>query len=78
MILTHAESLVVRRAVTAYRAMRNKTTKGAYRGQTADRILEELHPTPSRWIALASLVIARATDHGGPATSPSAPPGTAS
>jgi len=60
MTLTHAESLVVRRAVAAYRAMRNKTTKGAFQGRTADEILEELHPTPSRWFALAALVIARA------------------
>ena len=65
MILTPAETLVVRRAVTAYRAMRNKTAKGAFDGVTADEILEELHPTPSRWFALAALVIARADEEPG-------------
>jgi hypothetical protein len=60
MILTPAEEIAVRRAVTAYRAMRNKGTKGAFRGVTADQILEELHPTPVRWLALAAFVIARA------------------
>ncbi len=60
MILTHAEEIAVRRAVTAYREMRNKDSKGAFRGVTADQILEELHPTPVRWVALASFVIARA------------------
>jgi hypothetical protein len=60
MILTPAEEIAVRRAVTAYREMRNKDTKGAFRGVTADQILEELHPTPVRWVALASFVIARA------------------
>jgi len=65
MILTPAESLVVRRAVTAYRAMQNKTTRGVYQGVTADQILEELHPTPARWFALAALVIARADEDQG-------------
>ncbi len=65
MNLTPAESLVVRRAVTAYRAMRNKTTSGAYRGATADQILEELPPTPGHWFALAALVIARADEEQG-------------
>lgn len=68
MILTQAEEAAVRRAVTAYNAMRDKATKGAFQGETADEILEELHPTPLRWIALASLVIARAEGdptHGG-------------
>jgi hypothetical protein len=60
MILTQTEETVIRRAVTAYNAMRNKATKGAFQGVTADEILEELHPTPLRWAALASLVIARA------------------
>lgn len=59
MILTHAEELAVRRAVKAYRAVRNKVTKGPFRGMTADAILEELHPTPLRWAALAAFVIAR-------------------
>lgn len=62
MILTRAEETVVRRAVTAYHAMRNKATKGAFQGVTADQILEELGPTPLRWVALASLVITRAKD----------------
>lgn len=66
MILTRAESSVVLRAVTAYRAMRNKTTKGTFQGETADQILEELHPTPSRWFALAALVIARANEEQRP------------
>lgn len=68
MILTQAEETAVRRAVTAYRAMRQKATKGAFQGVTADQILEELHPTPVRWAALASLVISRAEaepNHGG-------------
>ncbi|NJD19362.1 MAG: hypothetical protein FIA95_08800 [Gemmatimonadetes bacterium] len=62
MILTPAEAVVVGRAVTAYRAVRNKTAKGAFEGTTADEILEELHPTPSRWFALAALVITRADE----------------
>jgi hypothetical protein len=65
MVLTPAESLVVHRAVTAYRAMREKSSKGVYRGVTADQILEELHPTPARWFALAALVIARADEEQG-------------
>jgi hypothetical protein len=69
MILTPAEEVAVRRAVVAYRAMRNKTAKGVFRGVTADQILEELDPTPVRWVALASFVVARAQgepqSHGG-------------
>ena len=60
MILTEAEESAVRRAVVAYRAMNEKSTKGAFHGVTADEILEELHPTPLRWVALASLVVSRA------------------
>jgi hypothetical protein len=60
MILTRAEERAVRRAVVAYRAMNEKVTKGAFRGVTANAILEELHPTPDRWVALASLVVSRA------------------
>ncbi len=67
MILTPTEEIAVRRAVKAYRAMRNKAAKGAFRGVTADEILEELHPTPVRWVALAAFVIARA--EGEPASS---------
>lgn len=66
MILTPAEKIAVRRAVTAYRNMRNKATKGAFRGVTADQILEELHPTPVRWVALAAFVIRQGEGrHGG-------------
>jgi hypothetical protein len=64
MILTRAEEGVVRRAVVAYRAMSEKATKGAFQGTTADAILEELHPTPLRWVALASIVVSRAQDEG--------------
>ncbi len=60
MVLTQAEEIAVRRAVEAYSAMQSKATKGVYRGVTADQILEELHPTPLRWVALASLVVSRA------------------
>ena len=60
MILTHAEKAVVRRALRAYHAVEHKDVKGVFRGVTADQILEELHPTPVRWVELASLVIARA------------------
>ncbi|MGD8320073.1 MAG: hypothetical protein PVJ02_06450 [Gemmatimonadota bacterium] len=66
MILTPAEERAVRRAVAAYRAMSEKSTKGAFRGLTADEILEEVHPTPLRWVALASLVVSRAQDEGHP------------
>jgi len=60
MILTEAEENAVRRAVEAYSAMQDKATKGVFRGTTADQILEELHPTHHRWVALASLVVSRA------------------
>ena len=60
MILTPAEEIAVRRAVVAYRAMRDKSAKGVYRGVTADQILEELDPTPVRWVALASFVVTTA------------------
>lgn len=60
MTLTASEERAVSRAVAAYLAMGGKTTKGAFRGVTADQILEELNPTPARWVALASLVVSRA------------------
>lgn len=60
MVLTPAEEIAVRRAVEAYSAMQSKATKGAFQGETADQILEELQPTPLRWVALASLVVSRA------------------
>lgn len=59
MELTPAEEAAVRRAVKAYREVRNKATKGVFRGMTADQILDELHPTPERWAELASFVIGR-------------------
>lgn len=64
MVLTQAEEAVVRRAIEAYRDKRSRATKGAYRGVTADEILEELHPTPVRWAELASFVISHARDDG--------------
>lgn len=60
MVLTPAEEIAVRRAVAAYRAMRDKTTKGAFHGETADEILDALHPTPGRWVTLAAFVVAEA------------------
>jgi len=60
MNLTPAEEIAVRRAITAYRAMMYKTTKGVFRGVTAGSILDELHLTPARWAALATFVIANA------------------
>jgi len=59
MELTATEEKVVRRAVEAYRQVRNRVTKGAFQGRTADQILDELHPTPERWAELASVVIGR-------------------
>jgi len=61
MILTPAEEIAVRRAVAAYRAMRDKTSKGAFSGETADQILDALHPTPGRWVTLAAFVVAEAS-----------------
>jgi hypothetical protein len=60
MKLSCAEEIAVGRAVVAYRAMQEKSRKGVFLGVTADQILEELDPTPIRWVALASLVVARA------------------
>ena len=60
MIMSPAEKIAVRRAVVAYRAMRDKTSRGAFRGETADEILEALHPTPGRWVTLAAFVVAEA------------------
>jgi len=50
------EQLVVRRAVAAYREAK-KGHKGAFRRTTADEVLEELKPSPIRWVALAAFVI---------------------
>ena len=60
MKLSSAEEVAVRRAVVAYRAMQEKSRKGVFLGVTADQILQDLDPTPIRWVALASLVVARA------------------
>lgn len=58
MVLTRAEQVIVRRAVEAYKEMRHKRSKGVFRGVTADQILEELEPEPTRWAELAAFVIA--------------------
>ena len=55
MDLTPDEQPVVRRAVAAYKA--RKRYKGTFRGTTASEILEELKPSPLRWLALAAFVI---------------------
>ncbi len=57
MDLTPDEQPVVRRAVVAYHEMKKKEHKGAFGGTTASEILEELKPSPVRWLALAALVI---------------------
>ncbi len=59
MDLTPDEQPVVRRAVAAYHKVK-KGHKGAFRGTTADEILEELKPSPVRWTELAAFVIERA------------------
>jgi len=40
--------------------MRRETSRGAFRGETADEILQTLHPTPGRWVTLAAFVVAEA------------------
>ncbi len=50
---------MVRRAVAAYLEMEDKP-KGAFRGTTANEILDELKTSPARWTELAELVIDRA------------------
>ena len=59
MDLTPDEQPVVGRAVAAYLEMKKKH-KGAFRGTTANEILDELKPSPARWTALAVFVIDRA------------------
>jgi hypothetical protein len=59
MDLTPAERPVVRRAVAAYHEAK-AGHKGAFKGTTADEILEELRPTPVRWAELAAFVIEQA------------------
>lgn len=61
MDLTPAEVPVVERAVAAYRKAKAKHV-GQFPGITADRILEELAPSPLRWNQLASFVIATVED----------------
>jgi hypothetical protein len=56
MELTSSERPVVRRAVEAY-CEAKKGHKGAFKGTTADQILEELRPSPVRWAELAAFVI---------------------
>lgn len=53
---TEAERPVFRRAVAAYLEAQ-KPHVGRFEGPTADEILEELTPTPVRWVQLAALVI---------------------
>ena len=60
MDLTPDEQPVVRRAVAAYLEMKKKEHEGAFGGTTANEILEELQPSPLRWLALAAFVIERA------------------
>ena len=59
MDLTPDEQPVVRRAVAAYHEMKKKH-KGAFRGTTANQILEELKPSLDRWTELAAFVIEKA------------------
>ena len=53
---------MVRRAVAAYHEMKKKEHKGAFGGTTASEILEELKPSPLRWLALAAFVIETAKE----------------
>ena len=63
MVLTHDEQPVVRRAVTAY-CEAKKRHKGMFRRTTADQVLEELKPSPVRWVQLAAFVIETAEGPG--------------
>ena len=67
MDLTPEERPVVGRAIAAYRQAKAKH-KGAFKGDTANAILEELAPSPVRWTELAAFVIAaaEANDEGQP------------
>ena len=56
MEITRVEEPVVRRAVAAYQ-LAKKGQKGPFRSRTADEILEELRPSPVRWVELAAYVI---------------------
>lgn len=55
MELTTKEEPIVRRAVEAY--VTKKEHKGPSKARTADEILEELNPSPVRWVELAAFVI---------------------
>ena len=57
MDLTPNEQPVVRRAVAAYHEMKKKEHKGVFTGTTANEILEELKPSPVRWLELAAFVV---------------------
>jgi hypothetical protein len=63
MNLTCDEQLAVRRAVAAYREAK-KGHKGMFMCTTADQVLEELKPSPVRWVQLASFVIETAEGPG--------------
>ena len=62
MDLTPEEQPVVRRAVAAYLEAKIDH-KGHFQGATADKILDELNPSPVRWAELADFVIATADGH---------------
>ena len=63
MDLTPEEQPVVRRAVAAYHEMK-KGHKGMFQGTTANEVLEELRPSPLRWVELAAFVIRTAEGPG--------------
>jgi hypothetical protein len=63
MNLTCDEQLVVRRAVAAYHEAK-KEHKGMFSCTTADQVLEELRPSPVRWVQLAAFVIETAEGPG--------------
>jgi hypothetical protein len=70
MDLTRDEQIVVRRAVAAYHEAK-KGYKGMFGCTTADQVLEELRPSPVRWVQLAAFVIETAEGPGKyPAKSP--------
>jgi hypothetical protein len=73
MVLTSDEQPIVRRAVAAYLEMK-KEHKGAFTGTTANEVLEELKPSPLRWVALAGFVIETAEGPGRYSTRRPPPP----
>ena len=72
MVLTSDEQPVVHRAVVAY--LMKKGHKGAFMGTTANEVLEELKPSPVRWVALAGFVIETAEGPGRYSTRKPPPP----